>query len=332
MTVPKISIIIVNYNGKTLLEKCLESLYKVNYDNVEVILVDNNSTDGTMEFVTKNYPSIITIKLNSNKGFAEPNNIGSKIAKGEYLLFLNNDTVVTPDFVSELVKVMESDKKTAICQSLLLKPDGTIDSSGDFIDKLGVVYNSKTKSDEIRTISSARGASMLIRNSVFKKLDGFDEKFFVSFEDVDLGWRTWILGYRVKLVPKSIVYHHGGTTIEKIKSEIAFHGFKNQLSMKITNFEPILAVKNMLKFFIIYGTRELKIWFDYKIYGRTKLSSTKYENNIAPKPSFKIIFNSIWWVLKNQKYLIQKQRKINSERKVSTHELEKMNILCEKYY
>lgn len=332
MAVPKISIIIVNFNGKIFLEKCLESLFKVSYENFEVILVDNNSTDGTIEFVTKNYPSVITIKLNSNKGFAEPNNIGSKIAKGEYLLFLNNDTVVTPNFISELVTVMQSDKKTAICQSLLLKPDGTIDSSGDFIDTLGVTYNSKTKSDQIRAISSARGASMLIRNSIFKKLDGFDEKFFVSFEDVDLGWRTWILGYHVKLVPKSIVYHHGGTTVEKIKSEIAFHGFKNQLSMKITNFEPILAVKNMLKFFIIYGTRELKIWFDYKIYGRTKLSSTKYENNVAPKPSFKIIFNSIWWVLKNQKYLIQKQRKINSERKISTHELEKMNILCEKYY
>ena len=88
----------------------------------------------------------------------------------------------------------------------------------------------------------------------------------------------------------------------------------------------------MTKFFILYGIRELKIWFDYKIFGGTKLSSTKYENNIAPNPSFKIIFNSIWWVLSNQKYLIQKQRKINSTRKVSTKQLEKMNILCTKYF
>ena len=79
MSLPKVSVIIVNYNGKTLLEKCLESLFKVNYDNFEVILVDNNSTDSTIEFVTKNYPSVIVIKLDSNKGFAEPNNIGSKI-------------------------------------------------------------------------------------------------------------------------------------------------------------------------------------------------------------------------------------------------------------
>ena len=331
MTMPKISVIIVNYNGKTLLEKCLESLFKVNYDNFEVILVDNNSTDETVDFITKNYPSIILIKLDSNKGFAEPNNIGAKIAKGEHLLFLNNDTIVTPNFISELVKIMENDTKVAICQSLLLKLDGSVDSSGDFIDNLGVVYNSKTKTDEIREISSARGASMLVRSFIFKKLDGFDKNFFVSFEDVDLGWRTWIFGYRVFLAPKSIVYHLGGTTIKKIKSDIAFHGFKNQLSMKITNFEPHLAIKNMIKFFIIYGIRELKIWFDYKIYGKTKLSSTKYENNIASNPSFKIIFNSIWWIICNQKYLTRKQRKVNSTRKVSTKQLEKMNILCEKY-
>lgn len=331
MSLPKISVIIVNFNGKILLERCLESLFKVHYENFEVILVDNNSTDGTIEFVTKKYPSVIVIKLDSNKGFAEPNNIGSKIAKGDYLLFLNNDTVVTPNFITELVNEIEKDKKIAICQSLLLKPDGSIDSSGDFIDKLGVVYNSKTKTSKKREISSARGASMLIRKTIFEQLDGFDERFFVSFEDVDLGWRAWILGYRVILIPKSIVYHYGGTTVKKIKSEIAFHGFKNQLSMKITNFEPVLAIKNLTKFFFIYGSRELKIWFDYKIHGMTNQSSTKYENNIAPKPNFKIIFNSIWWIICNQRYLINKQRNVNSQRKVSTKQLENMNILCEKY-
>ena len=106
MSVPKVSIIIVNYNGKELLQKCLDSLLNVRYDNFEIILVDNNSTDGTVEFITKNHPSIIIIKLDSNKGFAEPNNIAAKLAKGEYLLFLNNDTIVTPNFISEMVKVI----------------------------------------------------------------------------------------------------------------------------------------------------------------------------------------------------------------------------------
>tara|TARA_B100000678_G_scaffold46399_1_gene36239 strand:+ start:236 stop:1234 length:999 start_codon:yes stop_codon:yes gene_type:complete len=327
MSAPKVSIIIVNYNGKELLQKCLDSLLKVNYDNFEIILVDNNSTDGTVEFITKNYPSLIIIKLDSNKGFAEPNNVAAKISKGKYLLFLNNDTVVTPNFISEMVKVMETDKKIAICQSLLLKPDGSVDSSGDFIDHLGVVYNSKTKIDEIREVSSARGASMLVRSDIFEKLDGFDQKFFITFEDVDLCWRSWILGYRVLIIPTSIVYHEGGITIKKIKSEIAFHGFKNQLAMKITNFEPILAMRNMMLFFGIYGIRELKIWLDYTISGSTKLSSTEYEDNIAPKPSFKVITKSIFWILSNYGYLLKKQRTINKNRVYSTTILKKMNII-----
>ena len=327
MSSPKVSIIIVNYNGKELLQKCLDSLLKVNYDNFEIILVDNNSTDGSVEFITKNYPSLKIIKLDSNKGFAEPNNVAAKISKGKYLLFLNNDTVVTPNFISEMVKVMETDKKIAICQSLLLKPDGSVDSSGDFIDHLGVVYNSKTEIDEIREVSSARGASMLVRSDIFEKLDGFDQKFFVTFEDVDLCWRSWILGYRVLIIPTSIVYHEGGITIKKIKSEIAFHGFKNQLAMKITNFEPILAMRNMMLFFGIYGIRELKIWLDYTIYGSTKLSSTEYEDNIAPKPSFKVIAKSIFWILSNYGYLLKKQRTINKNRVYSTTILQKMNII-----
>lgn len=327
MSAPKVSIIIVNYNGKELLQKCLDSLLKVNYDNFEIILVDNNSTDGTVEFITKNYPSLIIIKLDSNKGFAEPNNVAAKISKGKYLLFLNNDTVVTPNFISEMVKVMETDKKIAICQSLLLKPDGSVDSSGDFIDHLGVVYNSKTKIDEIREVSSAKGASMLVRSDIFEKLDGFDQKFFITFEDVDLCWRSWILGYRVLIIPTSIVYHEGGITIKKIKSEIAFHGFKNQLAMKITNFEPILAMRNMMLFFGIYGIRELKIWLDYTISGSTKLSSTEYEDNIAPKPSFKVIAKSIFWILSNYGYLLKKQRTINKNRVYSTTILKKMNII-----
>jgi len=327
MSSPKISVIIVNYNGKKLLENCLESLFKTDYNNFEVILVDNNSTDGSMEFVTKNYPKIIVIKLDSNKGFAEPNNIGAKIAKGEYLLFLNNDTVTTTNFISEMIKVLEKDEKIAICQSLLLKPDGDIDSSGDFIDKMGIVYNSKTKTDEIREISSARGACMLMRKKIFDKLGGFDEKFFFSFEDVDLGWRSWILGYKTVVVPQSIVYHSAGKTSSNLKPEVAFHGLKNQLSMKITNFEPRFAFSSLVSFFFVYGSREIKIWFDYKIKGYTNMTSTKYEDKTAENPSIKIVIKSISWIFKNIRYLHRKHHQVNDNRIMSTINLQKIKII-----
>ena len=327
MLSPKVSVIIVNYNGKELLEKCLESLFKVDYDNFEVIIVDNNSTDNSIDFLTKNYPSVIILKLDSNKGFAEPNNAAAKITNGDYLLFLNNDTIVTPNFISEMIKVIKNDKKIAICQSLLLKSDSSIDSSGDFIDELGICFNSKSTTTKIQKIFSARGASMLIEKKIFDLIGGFDEKFFATFEDVDLGWRSWILGYSSVIVPKSIVYHVGGQTVNVFKNEIAFHGFKNQLAMKITNFESRLILKKLIQFFLKYGLRESKIWFDYKINGETKITATKYESNFAAKPNFKIILKSICWILKNFYYLRNKHIQVNKNRKISTESLIKMNIM-----
>ena len=327
MQSPKVSVIIVNFNGKNLLEKCLNSLFKIDYDNFEVILVDNNSTDESVDFIIKNYPSITPIKLDSNKGFAEPNNIGSKSAKGEYLLFLNNDTVVTPNFISEMIKVIENNDQIGICQSLLLKPNNTVDSSGDFIDGLGVVFSSKKIPNNIEKISSAKGASLLIRKKLFTDLGGFDKKFFATFEDVDLGWRTWILGYNVVIVPKSIVYHVGGQTINQLKSKIAFHGFKNQISMKITNFETKLVLKKLIIFFIKYGFRELKIWMDYSLTGTTRLTPTKYEEKIAQKPNFIIILKSLFWIMTNSKYLMKKHHEINSKRVLETKKLEELGVI-----
>jgi len=327
MAEPLVSIIIVNYNGCSILEKCLESLSKITYSNFEIILVDNNSADDSIQLVKEKFSKVIILKLDSNKGFAEPNNIGARIAKGKYLLFLNNDTVVTENFLTELVKVIQSNEKIAICQSLLLKSDGTTDSSGDYIDELGVVYNSKTVVSELRTISSARGASMIIEKSIFDELGGFDATFFATFEDVDLGWRAWIKGYHVVLAPNSIVYHVGGQTTKTLSDEIAFHGFKNQISMKITNFESSLVFLKLIKFFTFYGFRELKIWFDYKTKGTTNLTPTIYDENIAKQPSLKIIVKSLFWIISNPQYLWKKNKIVNSSRVNSTKYLEKNGIL-----
>jgi GT2 family glycosyltransferase len=255
--------------------------------------------------------------------------MAAKIAKGDFLLFLNNDTEVTPNFLTELVQVLVGNDHIGICQSLLLKLNGEIDSSGDFIDTIGIVYNSKEPIDKIREISSARGASMIIRKKLFLDLGGFDEKFFVSFEDVDLGWRTWIKGYKVVINPKSVVYHYGGKTHDFIKNEISFHGLKNQLSMKITNFETKYTIYSLLKFFFIFGIRELKIFFDYKTKGKTSLTSTKYEDTIAAKPNINAILKASFWIISNTKYLQKKRKKIYAYRKISTKELQKMNIISD---
>ena len=324
---PLVSVIIVNYNGRKLLEKCFQSLTKVTYSNYEIILVDNNSEDDSIQYIKENFPNTIILKLKENYGFAYPNNIASKNAKGDYLLFLNNDTTVTTSFMEELVKKMETDQKIGICQSMLLKPKGEVDSSGDFVDVLGIVYSSKERITSEREALSAKGASMMIRKQLFKKLGGFDETFYFSFEDVDLGWRSWIFGYKVLVIPQSVVYHMVGQTIPKAKPNLAFHGFKNQLSMKLTNFEGKLAFNAILKFFLIYGFRMIRVLFDYNVRGRTKITGTKYEETLAQKPNLKAIIKSFVWILRNMDYIRNKQKNVNKNRVYKTSDLINRNVI-----
>jgi len=314
--IPLVSIIIVNYNGKTHLEECLSSLEKIDYKNYEIILVDNNSTDTSVEYVKNTYPSITIIKLNRNYGFAEPNNIGAKNAKGDYLLFLNNDTTVNPNFISEMVNVLEQDPQIAICQSLLLKPNGEVDSSGDFVDTLGRAYSSKNKENEVKKILSARGASMMVRKDSFWDLGGFDKRFFASFEDVDLGWRAWIWGYKIVLVPNSIVYHKGGQTVKQHLSEIRFHGVKNSLIIRLTNFETGLATSSIFK--------TLGVILFRKSFG---ISLVEEHEEIFPLPSVKIILRGVMWIAKNFGYVLAKRKNVNSRRKRTTKDLLNLGLI-----
>lgn len=311
-----VSIIIVNYNGKTHLEKCLQSLMEIKYAQYEVIIVDNNSTDGSVELVQTEYPKVKIIKLDKNYGFAEPNNIGAKNAEGEFLLFLNNDTVVTPNFVTELVNIMNQDPQIVICQSLLLKPNGDIDSSGDFVDTLGRAYSSRNRPTDVQYILSARGASMMARKNVFWELGGFDKNFFASFEDVDIGWRSWLWGYKVVLVPNSIVYHTGGQTIKELNSVISFHGVKNTLLLRLVNFEISYAITSIALLFFVSLMR--------KFFG---ISIIKDPEQNTPLPSFKIILHGMLWILKNSKYVITKRRQVNSRRVRSTDDLIKKGVV-----
>lgn len=311
---PLVSVIIVNYNGKHHLEKCLESLMNVDYEKCEVILVDNNSTDNSVEFVKNVYPSVIIIKLDNNYGFAEPNNIGAKNAKGELLLFLNNDTVANPNFIREMVSVLNQDSKIAICQSLLLKPNGEVESSGDFIDILGRAYMSKEKETKVKEILSARGASMMVRKKMFWELGGFDKNFFASFEDIDLSWRAWIWGYKIVLVPNSIVYHTGGQTVKLQRSEIKFHGVKNTLVLSLTNFEAPLS--KILK--LVYNSLKKK---------PLRISKNEEYEIFRSLPSFGTTIKALVWVLKNLKYIIVKRKMVNSKRSKSTEDLVKKGLI-----
>jgi len=216
-----LSIIIVNYNGMGFSKDCLESLMASGACEEELIIVDNASTDGSNEYIRKEFFHVRIIELDKNYGFAMANNIGAKNAKGEYLIFLNNDAVVTPNWLNPLVDTMEKDSDIGIVGSkiLLLEALGKINSAGANITFNGCGYDIGflDHDSEKYNVGGYRGcvcaAVMMVRREEFLNFGGFDEEYFMYLEeDVDLCWRYWLYGKKVVCVHASIIYHEFGGT------------------------------------------------------------------------------------------------------------------------
>ncbi len=208
------SIIIVNWNGKHLLGECLDSVFAQSFEDFEVILVDNASTDGSAELVKENYPRVRIIQNSENAGFARANNLGAKAAGGDYLVLLNYDTAVEKGWLGALLAPMEQDPTIGCTSSKVIfygKRD-LINSAGTFFSFIGV---SGSLGDAVPRTSfmhpfelfAPTGASFAVRRKLYAEIGGFDESYFMYDEDVDLGWRIWNAGFRVVFIPDSIAYH-----------------------------------------------------------------------------------------------------------------------------
>lgn len=259
MNPPKVSIIILNYNGKNLLEKFLPSVCKLNYTNYEVIIVDNGSFDGSNELIKKGFlHKVRLIENNKNLGFCKGNNIGAKVSTGKYLWFLNTDVEVEEDALTYLVDFMELNPDVGICGPKILfysKPDKIQSAGMNFYLKGDIGFRgvNKDKDDpefnKNALVAYISGAALFIRKDIFNLLAGFDDEMFINVEDVDLCIRTWIIGYKVMYVHKSNVYHVGmATTAKKDENWILYYDIRNKLRMILKNFE----LKNLLNWLYSY--------------------------------------------------------------------------------
>ena len=219
---PTVTVVVLNYNGLRHLETCFTSLFALDYpaDKLELMLVDNASGDGSVAFMRERFPSVRVVETGSNLGFAEGNNTGAREARGEWVAFLNNDTRVEPNWLSELVRAALAGQESGLVCTSSLMLDWTgkkIDFGGGALNFHGFGfqpnYGLPIEGRDIapRELLFACGGSMLVRRDVFLHAGGFDPDYFAFFEDVDLGWRLWLLGYRVELVPTAVTYHrhHG---------------------------------------------------------------------------------------------------------------------------
>lgn len=244
---PRATVIVLNHNGVGYLEECFRSLEALNYpdDKLELMLVDNASTDGSVEYVRTNFPQVRVIRNPQNLGFAKGNNIGAEQAKGKYVAFINNDARTHPDWLIELVKSISKEEDVVCVGGKILSWDGRkIDFIGGALNFYGMGFQPSHGQPNgpdysvSKEILFACGGSMLIERDLFLDCGGFDEDYFAYFEDIDLGWRLWVLGYRVLFVPTAISYHKGLGTSRKFATEKRSALYeRNALYSIIKNYE-----------------------------------------------------------------------------------------------
>lgn len=317
---PFISVVVVNYNAEKYLESCLASVLNCDYSNFEVIVVDNGSKDGSQELVeetSRKNEKVKLIKNETNLGLAIARNQGIKMAKGKYVAFIDNDTRVHPFWLSEATKILELNPKIGACQCKLIL-DGTdnlVDSIGEYLGQYGFLVHLVPPGEEkdrgqfshITEILAPKGAGMIVRKDVLNKINGFDDDYFIYVGETDLSWRIWLQGYKVVLIPNSIVYHKFGTSSvvlpEEINYLVKFHGTKNCISTLIKN----LGFKNLLKILPVHIVMWLGIALFFLL--KRQCKSTKW------------ILQGVFWNFANHRNLMKKRKIVQKQRTVIDKEI-----------
>ena len=249
----RLSVVILNWNGRRHLERYLPSVVAHTEGDAEVVVADNGSTDDSLQWLRLNYPDVRVIRLDRNYGFAGGYNRALREVASEYVLLLNSDVEVTAGWWQPLVEVLDTESDVAaVAPKLLADMERTkfeyAGAAGGFIDYLGYpfcrgrilsnVEEDRGQYDNRRDIFWASGAAMCCRRELFEGLGGFDEDFFAHMEEIDLQWRMQLAGWRIVVEPKSVVYHLGGGTLPASSRKI-FLNHRNNLAMLFKCASPM---------------------------------------------------------------------------------------------
>ena len=305
-----ISIIIPHYNNYQILNDCLESLYESELHDAEVIIVNNNSTDDSIKKIITKFSKPIIISTPTNLGYAGGCNYGAKHAKGELLVFLNNDTEVDKEWLSQLIKTMGNQAHIASVQPKILNKNNqnTFDyagASGGFIDKycypfargriFNTIENDNGQYDDIKRIFWASGTGFITRKSIFNKLGGFDETLFAHMEEIDYHWKCQLNGYNVYINPKSIIYHLGGKTLSYQSPYKTYLNHRNSLLLLLSNYNLV----NTIRFLI----------------PRIIMEFISCANHASAQ------LLSLLWIISHPHIIIKRRKLIKKIRKISDEEL-----------
>lgn len=270
----KVSIVIPNYNGEKYIEGCLSSLKKQSFKDYEVLFVDNASCDQSIEIAREILKDIIIIQLDKNYGFSKAVNEGIKASKGEYVVLLNNDTTVQPNWLYELVRCIGQDEKIFSCCSKMIQFNHRekIDDAGDQYIILGWAYKcgdgaAVNKYNKNRRVFSSCAGAAIYRKRILDEIGYFDENFFAYMEDVDISYRANIHGYRNIYCSNALVYHIGsassGSRHNRFKVKLAS---RNNIYLIIKNMPLIQLILNLP--FLILGILIKYLYFIKKGLGK----------------------------------------------------------------
>jgi len=253
----KVSVVILNYNGRKYLERFLPSVLASTWHSLEIIVADNASTDDSLEFIGEHFPSVRIIKLARNFGYAGGYNEALKEVKSDYYVLLNSDVEVTPGWIEPVIELMEKDNQIGACQPKILSYQEKnlfeyAGASGGWIDCLGYPFArgrvfdiceiDTGQYDSVEKIFWASGAALFVRAELFHRAKGFDAYFFAHMEEIDFCWRLQLLGYGIYACPSSVVFHLGGGTLPKGNERKVFLNFRNNMIMLAKNLPKSEAV------------------------------------------------------------------------------------------
>lgn len=264
MVQPLVSVVIPHWNGVEVLSECLESLSETKYPNIEIIVVDNASTDGSPDWVSLNFPQVKLIENDQNYGYAGGCNRGAKTAEGEYLVFLNNDTIQDHHWLAGLVDFMNLNSNVAAVQPKILdffertKFDYA-GGAGGWLDILGFPFargrvfleqeRDNGQYDKMRPIFWASGTAIMVRKSDFETAGGFDEIFFAHQEEIDLCWKFHLMGKEIWAIPNSTIYHKNAVTLPMFTRMKQYLNHRNSYLMVLSNYSlPITLYLAPIRF------------------------------------------------------------------------------------
>jgi GT2 family glycosyltransferase len=300
--VDKVSVLLVNWNGRKLLSKCLDGLRQQTYRPFSVICVDNGSRDGSVDFINQYYPEVRTVALCQNLGFSAANNYALKSIQGEYVALLNNDAVPDRLWIKHLVQALESHPEAGFAASKMLFRDdpGVIDRAGDAYTRAGTgLLRGRGAGGrdfrETEWIFGACAGAALYRTSMLNDIGFFDEDYFLLYEDVDLSFRAQLRGYKCLYIPDAIVYHKASSSIVYDSPISVYYSHRNLEWTYLKNMPSKLIVKTIW-LHIIY---DMAAFAFFLLHGRMKE-----------------FIKAKWDAVKGAKRILEKRRLVQKTKRV----------------